>query len=153
MQLTTKSLLQETAGLLSMLKSNVVTPKGYVVGKVQDVRVDDKTFSFEGITIKPGGWKKSFYVSKDYVRSISADAIMLSEEPVFLLASRPVVSFEGEVIGVVKHIHQIENQNDYLYLVVRPKMLIGKSYKVKKSQIKSVGTTIILKNGAKLDNL
>jgi len=153
MQLTTKSLLQETAGLLNMLKSDVVTPKGYVVGKVKDVRVNDKTFLFEGILIEQGKFAKDIYISKEFIKSISADAVMLGSEPVFLLVGRPVVSYEGEVIGMVKHVHQIENQNDYLHLVVRPKFLIGKSYKIKRNHVKSIGTTIILKNGAKLDNL
>jgi sporulation protein YlmC with PRC-barrel domain len=150
MQFTNTFLEQETAGLLRMLKSEVVTPKGYVVGKVLDVRVNEKTFTFEGIVVKG---KQRLYISKDFIQSISADAVMLKDELVSLLKGRLVVTYEGEVVGVIYKVDQLENQNHFETLYVRPKLFFGKRKIVKPSQIKSLGTSVILKNGTKLDYL
>jgi sporulation protein YlmC with PRC-barrel domain len=150
MQFTNTFLEQETAGLLRMLKSEVVTPKGYVVGRVLDVRVNEKTFTFEGIVVKG---KLRLYISKDFIQSISADAVMLKDELICLLKGRTVVSYEGEILGVIYQIDQLENQNHFETLYVRPKLFFGKRKMVKPSQIKSIGTSVILKNGTKLDNV
>ncbi len=149
MQFTQTFLEQETAGLLRILKSEVVTPKGYVLGKVVDVRVNDKTFTFEGIIVKG---KIQTYVSRDFIHSISADAVMLKDELICLYKGRPVVSFEGETLGFVHSIVQMENLNEFSELIIRPKFWFGKKLILKNSNIKSIGTSIILKNGAKLDN-
>jgi len=139
-------LAEETASLKSAIGSNVITPKGYVVGKVIDVRVNEKTLGFDGVLIAKRGSK--IYVSKDYIAKVSSDSVILSVELLELIVGRRVISHDGEELGVVKEITRVKNTNEFESMEVKPKKIFKKSFFIKPSNVKSIGESVILKENA-----
>lgn len=136
-------LAQETISLSSALGSHAITPKGYILGKVTDIRVNEKTLGFDGVIIKKGLSNK-IYVSKDYISKISKDSVILTAELLELLVGRKVISHEGEELGKVKSITRVKNSNEYESIEVSPKSIFKKSYLIRPAQVKSIGESIIL---------
>ena len=141
-------LVEETTGLKSCLHKRVLTPKGYIVGTVKDVRVDEKAHHFEGIVIGKL-FQKPFFISRDYVHTISADTIVLKEELITLYKGRELISFEGKSLGTVIGVERIGNTNKLSSILVRKKGLMRKHKTINVDQIAHIGASIILKEHAK----
>ncbi|MFT4313488.1 MAG: PRC-barrel domain-containing protein [Candidatus Woesearchaeota archaeon] len=137
-------LVEETISLQSMLKKQVVTPKGSILGKVKEIRIQEGTCHLEGIIVKKGV-QKPFFVSKDYIKHISLDAIMLTEELTNQYLNAPVISFAGHKIGTVCEIYRVQNSNIVDTFVVRKRGLFGRKIQIPITQVHQLGASIILK--------
>ena len=144
----TKS-FEETISLSSMISKTVVTPRGSIIGKVLQVRIQDGTCHLEGLVIRKGFLHKPFFVSKDYIQHISLDAIMLSEELTHQYVKTPVLYYSGDILGKVLQIKRVQQTNKIESILVKKKGLFGKKVVVAVKDVKQFGKSLLLKEDAK----
>jgi sporulation protein YlmC with PRC-barrel domain len=123
--------------------TRVLTPSGFVFGRVASVRSDSSGLKILGFVVNASQGK--VFVGREYFDSVAKEACMLKEEPALLLKDMQVLSHEGERVGRVKIVIRVKNTNEVDYLVV--KGIFRAEYRVKPSHIASVAKSIILKGG------
>jgi|SRR3989344_1455130 len=134
--------LEETLDLKKLVHARVLSSKGQVIGKVKELRINQKTLSIEGIVVSRGFMKKPLYIGSSYFEDLSDESLILKIEPSVLLIGKKVLSSEGKVIGEVKDIERQGHTNEILDLII--KKPLRKSFIIKKSYVKYLGDSIIL---------
>lgn len=143
----TKS-VEESIPLQSMRYKPVVTPNGSILGKVIQIRIQDGTCHLEGLVIKKL-FKKKFFVSSDYIKHISLDAIMLTEEIANQYINVEVITYDGEKFGRVVEVHRVQNTNKIESLTVKRRGILKRKVTIPLNDIHQIGASIILKENAK----
>ena len=143
-EITKSSFFEKTVSLEDIRGTRVLSPSGFVFGRVYSVRSDVSGSRVVGIVVRRISGAKA-YVGREYFESVSKEACMLKEEPVVLLKGMQVLSNEGERVGCVKQVMRVKNTNELEYLVV--KGWLRSEYRVKPGQISSIAKSIILKGG------
>ena len=133
----------KTRGTYEIIGKRVITPAGVVVGLVKEIRLNLETNECEGILVARR-FKQPYYICKTYMDRITAKAVLLSIEPVTLLAGRAVISADGKRIGTVKSIERIGDANKVKSIVAG----LGwrRTASIDASEIDKYGVSIILKS-------
>lgn len=134
----------ETTNLRKIVGTKVLTEGGLSIGRVLQVRINTDTKTLEGILVKRGLFKGTLYLGSNFFDKLSPEGIILNIEPVILLCGRKVVTYDGEVIGVVKDVARFGRTNSIKSLSVHS--FSRGNFIVPASEIKSLGKSIILKN-------
>ena len=143
-EIAKNSSFEKTVSLEDLRGTRVLSPSGFVFGRVSSIRSDGATARIVGIVVhrRIGG---GIYMGREYFDTIKKEACILKEEPSVLLKSIQVLSNEGERVGHVREVARVRNTNEVEYLVVRG--WFRPEYRVKPGQIASVAKSIILKGG------
>lgn len=142
-EITKSSSFEKSMPLEDVRGTRVLTPSGFVFGRVASVRGDSSGLRILGLVVNAGQGK--VFVGREYFDSLSKEACMLKEEPAILLKNMQVLSNEGERVGRVKMVIRLKNTNEVDYLVV--KGMFRPEYRIKPSNITSLAKSIILKGG------
>ncbi len=132
----------DTLSVAKIIGKRVISPSGFIVGKVLEVRIDNKKYSIEGIFVRNNIHGK-IYFGMSYFKSISTDAVFLLIEPSILLKQKKVLAHDGKFIGKVKTVSRVDETNDVRVLEV--KKIFRKPFFIKPRDIDSYGKSIILK--------
>ena len=143
MIMTKEGPIEATVDLGSLINKRVVSLKGFVVGRIKEIKINTKLY-VEGIVVSRGFFKKSLYLGSSYFGKLSEEAIILNVDPFVLFRRMKVLTNEGDVIGRVKNINRKTNDNDIGELIVKARF--RKSFNVSADFIKSIGSSIILKS-------
>jgi len=137
--------LTKEPNITKLLGKKVLTKSGFILGNVKEVLFDQKSYSIDGIVAqKYPLFSKKIYIGKEYFQSISEKAVILSIEPAILFIGKKVVDSEGKVLGKAKEIIRQDNSNSVKEIVV--KKFLRKSIRIKPSDVKLWGKSIILKD-------
>lgn len=117
----------------------VIDREGIKYGKVKHIHIDMDTLEVTGVTIHQG-FKKDYYLSRDYIEKFSSKMLHLERPPV--RTGIHVVDFDGVKIGKVKRIHMNHNTNDLESLEISDGLLHSKI--ISTSVIWGVGEYVIL---------
>ena len=140
--ITKEGPIEETIDLSNLISRKVISAKGFVVGKVKRVRLNNKLF-LEGVFVSRGLYKKPLFIGASYFDKLSEKAIILKIDPFILLKGYKIITNEGEFVGKVKDFIRKNNSNDLSGIVVKKRF--WKDYSVDIINIKSFGSSIILK--------
>ena len=135
--------IESTLNLSHLINKKVISIKGFVVGKVRNVRINTKLV-VEGVVVSRGLFNKPLYIGSSYFGKLSEEAIILTIDPFILFRGMKVLTNEGEVIGKIKEITRKNNTNDMGELVV--KSMFRKRFSIDSNYIKTIGSSIILKS-------
>ncbi len=142
-EITKSSSFEKSMPLEEIRGVRVLTPSGFVFGRVASVTSDLSGVKILGLVVNANQGK--VFVGREYFDSIAKEACMLKEEPATLLRNMQVLSNEGERVGCVRSVARVKSTNEVDYLVV--KGMFRPEYRVKPSNIASVAKSIILKGG------
>jgi len=132
-------IFEKTVDINKIIGARVLTKKGFVVGKVKDVRIDQKAMNFEGIVV--GGAKKAFF-GVDYIEKLNYEAIILNIDPSYLIKGERVIDTYGKILGKVKEVNREAETNTIANIIVKPSF--RKAFVVPKSRIKSIGSSVVI---------
>lgn len=124
----------------SNIGKKVVSKSGDDVGKVHDVVF--KGNSVAGIVVSRL-FSRTF-VGKEFIGKMSNDSIMLSIDPVTMVAGKYVFDADGKKIGKVSKVLRKGNTNNFSALLVKRK-IYSKGVRVPKDDIDVSKRNIILK--------
>lgn len=145
-EITKSSSFDKTVPLEDLRGTRVLSPSGFVFGRVFSVRSDAGTAKIAGLVVRRWfGTRGVVYVGREYFDVVSKEACMLKEEPALLLRDMQVLSDEGEHVGRVREVVRVKNTNEVEYLIV--KGIFRAEYRIKPGQISSLAKSIILKRG------
>lgn len=145
-EITKSSSFEKTVPLEDLRGTRVLSPSGFVFGRVYSVRSDASTAKIAGLVVRRWfGGKGLVFVGREYFNVVGKEACLLKEEPSVLLRDIQVLSDEGERVGHVIDVVRVKNTNELDYLIV--KGLFRPEYRVKPGQIASMAKSIILKRG------
>ncbi|MFT4310654.1 MAG: PRC-barrel domain-containing protein [Candidatus Woesearchaeota archaeon] len=139
-------LVEQTIDTHKLIGARVLSGQGNIAGRVKKIQVNPQTLDFEGIVVKRHFWELSYYISKDYIQRISKDAVFLTAEPSILLKFKRVITEYGKIVGWATQVKRNGITNDIEYIIVRS--LLSKPKQIDVKKIKSIGTSIIVKNDA-----
>ena len=140
--ITKEGPIEETIDLSNLISRKVISAKGFVVGKVKRVRLNNKLV-LEGVFVSRGLYKKSLFIGASYFDKLSEKAIILKIDPFVLLKGFKIITNDGEFVGKIKDFIRKNNSNDLSGIVVKKRF--WKDYSVDITNIKSFGSSIILK--------
>lgn len=87
----------------------VIDREGIKYGKVKHIHINQNTLSVSGVTIHQG-FRKDYFLSKDYIDKFSKETLLLSRPPVRIGIS--VTDIDGHKIGKVKQLHKHPDTNE-----------------------------------------
>ena len=132
----------QTVNLNKVVGAKVISQRGYVIGRVREVRIHGAGMELEGI----GVWrwfKPKIYIGKDYIERLSEDAVLLKVEPSILHRGKVVVTFDGRRLGKVKGVTREQQSNTVHSLTVG--RIVGRTFTVPANAVHAYGNqTIIL---------
>jgi len=118
----------------------VISKSGGTVGRVFDIAFREK--SVEGIIVMKRISK--LFIAREYVASMTSDAIMLSIDPSTMLVGRQVFDADGKKLGKVAKVLRKGMTNEIDAVIVR-KNLYSKPLKISKQDIEACKKNILLK--------
>jgi sporulation protein YlmC with PRC-barrel domain len=130
-----------TINVRHILGAKVLSKTGQVVGRVKQLRMNQKTFKIEGIIVHISLFHR-VYIGVSYIKSISNEAVILSVDLSIMIKGKRVVDNEGKIVGKVKMIVRRGERNDISTLVVHKFM--RKDLEIPTSAIKTVSKSVIL---------
>lgn len=131
-----------TVNISNLIGRKLVSSKGFVVGKINEVKINALNMKIEGVVVKRGFFRK-IYIDKNYIEKISSNSIILSIEPSIFLKGKKVITSEGKVLGGVGEINRIKETNDVESFIVKP--FFRKAFVVPFSAVQMMGKSIMLK--------
>ena len=117
----------------------VIDREGIEYGKVKHIHINQDTLAVSGVTIRQG-FRRDFFLSKDYIDKFSEKTLLLSRPPVRI--GVPVTDIDRHKIGKVKRIHRNPDTNEIESIEVSDGLLNSKI--LSRSEIWGVGEKIIL---------
>ena len=133
---------ENTIDASDLLGKKVLSKSGHVIGRIHQIRINQKNFGIEGITVKRG-FSRKIYIGYGYIYSISDKAVILNIELSLLLKSKVVVDYHGKILGKVKEIIRKGDKNDIDKIIVQK--FLRKDMEVPIHSIKTISKSIILK--------
>jgi sporulation protein YlmC with PRC-barrel domain len=119
----------------------VIDNRGAIVGQVEKINVDPHTLEIKSITVDKGLLRMGLTIGKDYIRTVSPHAVLLSIRPVHDFKHMKVFDNKGRLIGTVTHVDLVENKNKIDTLQVKSGT---KTIHVQEQHIKNIGTNVLL---------
>lgn len=134
--------MKDTLSASRVLGLKVLAPGGKRLGKVADIHFHPKRWNIEGIRIGLSMFLGD-YIGKNYIKSITENAVILKKMPVTEYVGMKVLDNTGKVVGRVIKVGRSNKSNNFTSITVdRGKGKKDKNFKNK--EIEQVGQSIML---------
>lgn len=130
----------ELESFRSYIGKKVIAKSGDKIGKVYNIRFSKNTVL--GIVVRRRLSK--FFIGIEFVKGVSDKSLMLSIDPVIMLAGKHVFDADGRRLGKVARIERKGSGNDFESIVVR-KWFFMRGIIIPKKDIEVMKKNIILK--------
>jgi sporulation protein YlmC with PRC-barrel domain len=135
--------IKDTLNASKILGLKVLAPGGKRLGKVADIHFHPKRWNIEGIRIGLSMFLGD-YIGKNYIKSITENAVILKKMPVTEYRGMKVLDSSGKIVGRVIKVGRSNKSNNFTSITVdRGKSKKDKNFK--SNEIEQVGEAIMLK--------
>lgn len=124
----------------SWIGKKVISKSGDIIGKVQDFRFSKSTIA--GIVVMKN--ISRLFIGNEFISAVSADAVMLSIDPVTMLVGKKVFDANGKEMGKVARLVRKGSSNSFEAVIIKKK-IYSKGMKVPKADVEVSKKSIILK--------
>jgi sporulation protein YlmC with PRC-barrel domain len=125
-----------------ILGKKAVDSDGQILGIVIKLHIDNLKKKILGITIDQGFMKPDLYMGLEFIKHFGIDAVLLNEFPFDKLKGLQVYTESGKHLGQVTKCVTEENQ----LKEIEYKQMLKKPEIISVSQIKEIGTSVIIKD-------
>ena len=133
-----------------ILGKDALDPEGGVLGVIVKLHVDEETKQVTGITVDQGFMKPELFIGSRYIKKFGVDAVLLNRVPESSYKGLPILTFTGELIGIVKEVSMKKSKIRELIGLSKNIRITGeKEFIISNSQIKEIGARVILNKNVK----
>lgn len=128
-----------------LLGKDVIDPSGTFVGVADILYLDPKSLEFIGISVDKGFLRTGLVIGAEYIREVTAHAVLLNTRPVFRIKGMSVFDAHGKKLGTVKEVVLSQSKNEIEELLVATSKLSKKAESVPASIIDRIDENVFLK--------
>ena len=149
MKTTTRYAKKKTVSTKDIEGTKVLSKGGEKIGTVKAVHVSPRLLLFEGVEIDTGFIDVDHFISKEYIKRMSEDGVVLKIDPLTKIVGKKVFDARGKKIGKVKDVKRAAKTNKLVSLNV-DRGVAKDDLVIANKMVDQIGENVMLKKSVKV---